>query len=444
MRRCFSCLFLAFVAASFAKADDWPQWMGPKRDGLWRESGVVASLPAGGAPVIWRAEVAYGYAGPAVAGSRVYLFDYVVEQGQVRNLPSRRDQLAGFERLTCYDGATGDVLWRKQDKRKYLVSYGGGPRCTPTVDEDLVFTLGAEGNLVCRRTRDGTKVWSVSFRKAFGVETPIWGHSAHPLVVGEMLYCVAGGDGSVAVAFDKRTGELKWKKLSASEPGYCPPVLINHAGVDQLLVWHPESLNSMNPATGDLYWSLPLRPSYGMSITQPQLQDDNLFVSAIGNVAVLMKLDKDKPGVEVVWSGGGKTGVRSANVTPLMEPGVIYGVDCETSELMAVSIENGKRLWATKVPTVGKGQRARHGTAFLTRHEPSGVYWLFNEQGELITAKLSRDGYEETGRQKLVEASSSAFGRPVVWTTPAFADRCVFVRNDKELVCVSLAEKPAK
>ncbi|MEM8865757.1 MAG: PQQ-binding-like beta-propeller repeat protein [Planctomycetota bacterium] len=257
-------------------------------------------------------------------------------------------------------------------------------------------------------------------------------------MIDQTLYCVVGGQGSVAVAFYKQTGEEKWSNLSAGEPGYCPPTLINHAGVDQLLIWHPESLNSLNPETGEVYWSVPMRPAYGMSITAPQKQDDLLYVSAIGNLAVLMQLTDDKPEVEVLWSGGGKTGVRSANVTPHMEPGVLFGVDCETSALTAVSLADGERLWESQQPTVGDDSRARHGTAFITKHEPTGNYVLFNEQGDLITAKLTADGYEETGRQNVLEPTSSAFGRPVIWTTPAFADRCVYVRNDKEVVCVDL------
>ncbi|MEM9187125.1 MAG: PQQ-binding-like beta-propeller repeat protein [Planctomycetota bacterium] len=428
-----------FASAPTAWADDWPQWMGPQRDGVWRESGVVSSLPQGGAPVAWRAEVGYGYAGPAVAAGRVYLFDYLVESGEIVNAPSTRDRLTGAERLTCFDAATGAVVWRQQYRRDYAISYGGGPRCTPTIDGDRVYTLGAEGDLVCRQTSDGGELWRVNFREAFAAETPIWGHSAHPLVVGDTVYCVAGGEGSVAVAFDKHTGEVKWKALSAKEPGYCPPTMIHHAGRQQLLIWHPESLNSLDPASGEVSWSLPMKPAFGMSLAAPQQLGDRLFVSSIGNLSVMMKLTGGERGVEVLWSGTGKTGVRSVNATPQLEPGVIFGVDCENSSLMAVGMDDGRRLWETKEPTIGD-RRGRHGTAFLVRHEPTGGYFLFNEAGDLISARLSAEGYTETGRQPLLEPTSSAFGRPVVWSYPAFAERSVFARNDKELVRVDLSE----
>ncbi len=438
--RCFLyALLFAGLMTPAVVADDWPQWMGPERDGVWRESGVVSELPADGAPVKWRAKVSYGYSAPSVSDGKVFLFDYVLESGEINNLPSRRDKLTGAERLTCYDAATGEVLWQEQYDRSYAVSYGGGPRCAPTVDGDHVYTLGAEGDLVCRKVANGSLVWQVDFKEAFGSKTPVWGHSAHPLVAGDTIYCVAGGKESVAVALDKNTGDTKWQALTANSQGYCPPTWINHGGVDQLLIWHPESLNSLNPATGEVYWDLPARPSFGMSIMAPQKLADKLFISGIGNISVMMKLTDDRPGVDVLWAGNAKKGLRAANVTPLLVPGVIFGVDCETSELMAVSMTDGKRLWKTKEPTIGK-QRGRHGTVFLVRHEPTSNYFLFGEQGDLISAKLTAEGYEETGRQHVLEPTSSTSGRPVVWTHPAFAERCFFARNDEELVCVSLAE----
>jgi len=425
--------------SAIAQADDWPQWLGPQRDGVWREAGVIDKVPAEGLPIAWRAKVAKGYAGPAVADGKVFLFDYEAATGEVANLPSRRDKLTGEERLTAFNLTTGELIWRQSYARDYAVSYGGGPRCTPTVDGDHVYTLGAEGDLVCRRTSDGKLVWKTNFKEKFGVETPIWGHSAHPLVAGDLLYCVAGGEGSVAVALDKLTGDVKWQALSAGEPGYCPPTMINHAGVDQLLIWHPESLNSLDPKTGEINWSLPVRPSYGMAIHAPQKQDDKLFISAIGNVSVLMQLNADGSDVDVLWSANAKRGLRSVNVTPLLEPGVIYGVDCDSSELMAISMDDGQRLWTTKQPTIGE-TRGRHATTFIIRHQPSGGYWLFSDTGELISAKLSPEKYEETGRVKILEPTSSSSGRAVVWSHPAFAQKCVFARNDEELVCVSLAK----
>jgi len=168
--------------------------------------------------------------------------------------------------------------------------------------------------------------------------------------------------------FDKRTGKEVWRALSADEPGYCPPSIIHHAGVKQLLIWHPESVNSLDPKTGTVYWSIPLKPDYGMSITAPRQLGEYLYASGIGDAAALMKLDPAKPAADVVWRGDSRTAVYCANSTPFLADGMIYGADCRTGALMAVRMEDGKRLWQSFKPTTGD-RRASHGTAFIVRHE---------------------------------------------------------------------------
>src|SRR5262249_49255583 len=154
-----------------------------------------------------------------------------------------------------------------------------------------------EGNLFCLDTTTGKVLWSKVLTKEYKTETPIWGFTGHPLVDGKKLICIVGGEGSVAVAFDKDTGKELWKSLSAAEPGYCPPTSIEAGGVRQLLVWHPEAVNSINPETGKRHWSVPLKPNYGMSIAAPRQLGDYLFVGGITNRSVMLKLDRDKPAV---------------------------------------------------------------------------------------------------------------------------------------------------
>jgi outer membrane protein assembly factor BamB len=232
-----------------------------------------------------------------------------LKSGKVSNNPGTRDQLTGSERVLCFDVETGKELWKKEYERNYAISYPRGPRCTPTVDSGKAYTLGAEGDLLCLDAASGKVLWSKLLTKEYNVKTPIWGFAAHPLVDGDLLYCVVGGKGSVAVAFDKNTGREVWRALTAREPGYCPPTMIEHAGIKQLLIWHPESLNSLNPKTGKLYWSVPLTPSFGMSITAPRQQGRYLFTCGIGNAAVLLELDNMKPAVKEVWRGKAKTAV---------------------------------------------------------------------------------------------------------------------------------------
>lgn len=432
---CFSVLYL--LTSGVVSADDWPQWLGPERDSVWREDGTVTGIPEDGLPVLWRTELGYGYAGPAVANGRVYVMDYLLETGQVTNNPGGPDKTTGKERVLALDARTGQLVWKHQYDRPYKISYGGGPRCTPTVAEGKVYALGAEGNLWCLDAETGQVVWSVDFVRDYGATTPTWGVSAAPLVDGQLLYCVVGGQGSVAVAFDKDTGQEVWRSLSAKEPGYCAPSLIEHGGVRQLLIWHSDSLNSLDPRTGAVLWSLPIEPLHGMAIALPRKYQSYLLASNYG-IAALVKLADHRPGAEIVWRGEPKEAIFSANVTPFIEAGTIYGCDIETGALMAVDLLDRTRLWQTTVPTFNGPRRARYGTAFLVKNGDRFV--LFSELGDVILAQLSRQGYKEIGRFHVLEPTSSTFGRPVVWSHPAFANRCLFARNDQEIVCVDMAE----
>jgi len=343
-----------------------------------------------------------------------------------------------LERLRCLNSTTGNELWRHEYNRNYHVSYPSGPRCTPTVDGNRVYILGAEGDLKCLHTDNGKVVWSKSFSKDYGVETPIWGHSAHPLVDGDTVYCIVGGEGSVVVAFDKRTGVERWRALSAYEPGYCPPSLINIHGKTQLVIFHPKAISGLNPTSGEVFWSVPIEPSYGMSIAQPLLAGDRLFVSGYNkSVCFVLPVVAGEP--EVLWAGTPKTSISSANASPLFDGEAIYGIDANDSALVAVNPATGERFWQSKEPTLGKDGRGRHSTTFIVRQGKSDRYWLFSEQGDLILARLRAAGYEELGRQRILEPTGEAFGRSVVWSHPAFAERAVFARNDKEIVCVDLS-----
>jgi len=436
-------LFALLLLPLQSQADDWPQWLGPERDGIWRETGIVESFPEEGPEILWRIPAGYGYSSPTVADGKVYLSDYVIEEGEVVNNPGGRTPLKGTERIRCIDAETGDELWSHAYEQAYSISYPGGPRSTPTVADGKVYALGAEGKFVCLDAESGELIWEQDWKTKFETDSQIWGFSAHPLIEGGTLYALVGGEGSVAVAFDKDTGEVKWEALSAAEPGYCPPTMIEHAGVKQLLIWHPESINSLNPGDGSVYWSLPLKPGYGMSIMAPQKSGNLLFASAIGRIGAVMKLNEDTPGAEFLWKAKPKEGLFAANVTPLIIDGVIYGCDIDTSALTAASLENGERFWQTTLPTLGEEdpeRGGRHGTAFLTLHEDSGKLFLFSETGHLIIAKATPEAYTEISRAKVLEPTNEAFGRPVVWAAPAFAMKSAFVRNDKELIRVNLAE----
>ncbi len=432
-------LILSFCLPLVSNADDWPQWLGPLGDSRWRESGVITEIPSGGLQFKWRHEVGLGYAGPAVANGKVYVMDYQKASGEITNRGSWKDELVGKERILCLSAETGELLWKHEYTRRYHVSFPSGPRCTPTLADGKVYSLGAEGDLVGLNATTGEKLWSVSFNESYDTETPMWGYAAHPLVGGDYLYCVVGGEGSVAVAFDKNTGEEKWRALTAAEPGYCPPTLIEHGGRKQLLIWHPEGLNSLNPLTGEVYWSVDLKPSYGFAVCRPRKRESLLFVSGMGRASALLKLNDEEPGFEILWRATGSNAVYSGISTPFFDGDMVFGCDIESGALIGVRATDGERLWETTEPTIGNRERGRHGTAFIVYHAESGGYFLFSETGELILADLSAEGYREKGRHQVIEPTNRTGDRPVVWSHPAFAERSLFARNDKEIVCVDLA-----
>lgn len=425
---------IALPASTFA--DDWPQWMGPNRDGIWRETGILAKFPEAGPKFLWRQQIAGGYAGPAVAAGRVYVHDFLTDADTRKaSNPAARPKLDGRERVLCFDAKSGKPLWKHEYPCTYKISYPAGPRCTPTVQGGKVYTLGAMGQLFCLDAVTGQVHWSKDFVKDYGATVAIWGYCGHPLIDGNRLFCIVGGKGSVAVAFDKDTGKELWKALDAKDLGYAPPTLIEAGGTRQLLIWHAESLNSLDPDSGKLYWSEPLAPSYGMSIMAPRKYGDYLFAGGIGFISALLKLDVGKPAATVVWRGKPKMSIYPVNSTPMIEDGILFGVD-QPGPLMAVKLQSGERLWETFAPTTGSG-KASSGTAFLVKN--ADRYFLFGETGHLVIAKLSPAKYEEISRAKILEPTGTAFGRDVLWSHPAFANRCVFARNDRELVCVALA-----
>ncbi len=428
------CLLLCAILTPVS-AEDWPHWMGPTRDNVWHEDGLVATFAEGGPPVVWRTKVAGGYAGPAVADGKVFVTDYVTGD-DVKIANFERKNSTGVERVWCLEETTGKELWRHEYPVTYTISYPAGPRCTPTVHGDKVYTLGAEGDLYCLDVNTGKVLWAKNFPKDYGAKTSIWGYSSFPLVDGEKLICVVGGEGSHAVAFDLETGDEIWRALTCTDQGYSPPTIIEAAGARQLILLCPDKVASLDPETGKENWTAPYDANNGLISMSPVVMDDYMFVGGYDKKNLLLKLATDNPGAEVVWGNEAKKGMSPVNVQPYLDGKIMYGVD-HNGVLMAVELPGGDRLWETPKPI---GDRpAGSGTAFIVRQ--GHRYWLFNDSGELIIARLTPEGYEEIDRAKIIEPTNNAFGREVVWCMPAFANHRLFVRNDEECICVDLAAK---
>jgi len=416
------------LGAGTLVADDWPQWLGPNRDAVWRESGILEKFPAEGPRVRWRVSIGRGYAGPTVAGGQVYVMDRPTTDGASR------------ERALCLDDADGKILWQHEYECPYSVSFPAGPRVAPLVSDGKVYTLGAEGNLQCLEAKDGRVVWSREFKKDLGVKAPMWGFAGHPLLDGNRLICLAAGPGTTAVAFDKDTGKEIWRALSATEPGYSSPMIYEAGGRRQLIVWHAEACNSLDPVTGQVYWSVPFKSNMGLSVATPRKLGDYLFLTSFYNGALMLRLDPTQPAATTVWRTE-KTGEKDTThlnaiiPTPFLEDGYLYGI-CSYGQLRCLKLATGERVWETFKATTAGGP-VRWGNAFLIKN--GSRFFLFNELGDLIIARLTPAGYDEISRTHLLEPANHDPGRPVVWSHPAFANRCVYARNDKEIVSADLA-----
>jgi len=195
-------LIAGIVAGPAARGDDWPQWLGPKRDGVWRETGIVEKFPKGGPKVLWRTPIGGGYSGPAVAGVRAYITDRLLAT-DAKNPASgfTKNEIPGKERVLCLDDATGQIIWKHDYDCNYDMQYPAGPRTTPVVDNGKVYTLGAMGDLLCLDTANGKVLWSKNFPKDYNAPVQVWGFAAHPLLKGASFFCLGDVDASLFSLF---------------------------------------------------------------------------------------------------------------------------------------------------------------------------------------------------------------------------------------------------
>ncbi|MEM0968051.1 MAG: PQQ-binding-like beta-propeller repeat protein, partial [Verrucomicrobiota bacterium] len=368
--------------------EDWPQWLGPDRDGIWKEGGILTTFPKNGPEILWRVPIGAGYAGPAVADGRVFVTDRLLApDAQGSENPFKRGEIPGTERILCFAESDGELLWEKEYPANYTVSYAAGPRAVPTVDGDFVYTLGAEGNLFCFHVETGEERWSKSFRDTLGIPAPVWGFAAPPLVYRNLLICLAGGDGSVAIAYNKETGQEVWRSLSWKEPGYCPPTLLHHGGRDQIIIWHPGSVNSLDPLTGEVFWSVPWELRAGLSIPTPKQDGDLLFLTAFYNGSTMLRLNADQSSPQILWqtkqvSEKRTTHLNSIMPTPVLTDGLIFGT-CSYGEFRCLDQLTGERLWESMQPSTGEGRKLRWFNNHMTPYLNHTHYFLFSETGDL-------------------------------------------------------------
>lgn len=427
MARRFALLILLLLAAERLVADDWPQWRGPGRDGVWRESGLVDRFAASELRRKWSAPVGPGYSGPTVAAGRVFVTDRLVEPKQV-------------ERVHAFDAQTGQPLWLYSYDCTYKISYEAGPRASVAIDQGRAYSLGAMGHLVCLDARSGKVLWRKEPDRDYQLNVPIWGIAASPLVEGDLVIVQLGAKEGCLAAFDKRSGEPRWQALS-DRASYSAPIVIEQAGRRVLVCWTGDNVVGLNPANGQVYWRHEFKPTrMVIGIATPVVDGDRLLVTSFYDGSLMLKLASDAPAVEQLWRRAGPDeqhtdGLHSIISTPLLLGDYVYGVD-SYGELRCLRAASGERVWEDLTAT----PKNRWSNIHLVRSADERI-WMFNELGELIIGRLSPRGFAEISRAKLIEPTRTQLdrrGKGVCWSHPAYAGRHVFARNDRELVAASL------
>jgi outer membrane protein assembly factor BamB len=357
-----------------------------------------------------------------VAGGRVYLTD------------SELRRPAAKERVHCFDEATGQALWT----HFYAVAYpdwafsdgrGRGPTATPVVHAGKVYTVGNKGDLFCFEARTGGVIWTRNLEQDYEVQE--FAFNASPLIEHDLLIvCVGsypGSSPSSVIALDTGTGKEIWKTPTDGLTN-SSPVVVTAGGQRQLIVWTQGSVTSLNPTTGKTYWREPMKTAAQDAVTTPVVHGDHLLLSGL-----MLRLASDKPGASVLWPDTKAVSRRTLSVTStaLFRGDHLFSAKA-TGVLVCVEASTGRQVWETDKVT-----GLRSGASIHLTPNGDGVF-LFTDKGDVIRAQLTAEGYKEVSRTTLLKPVATA----KAWAAPAYANRQVFVRNDEELICASLAANP--
>lgn len=417
---------LLLLICRAAWATDWPQYRGPDRDGVWKETGVLEKFPADGLKFRWRVAIATGFSSPVICNGRVYLTDAVF-------LKPRAD-----ERVHCVDETTGKSLWTYVNNVGYpdwafANDQGTGPTATPIVENGRLYTVGNRGDLFCLDAAGGQLIWKVNLEAEYRVDE--FSFRSSPIIEGDLLILSLGSfphqEFSCVVALDKKSGKLVWK-MSADGLTCGSPIVITSGGKRQLIVWARKSIVSLDPAAGHVYWKIPNNIGTESGCSPPVLEGDRLLVGG-----VMLKLQADQPGATVLWpqTHGSRGRVLSNTSTGVMLGDYVYSART-SGELVCLEAATGNSVWERTDITGPRSGSSIHITPIGTR------VLLFTDQGNLILAQLKPEGYTEISRTKLIDGTFPLDGKKRAWVPLAFANHHVFARNDKELVCVSLEAQP--
>ena len=419
-----ACLVVLFVACAVQgdskkspSAPDqktgWPQFLGPDRNGISRETGLLATWPQDGPPQIWRVAGGQGMSGLAISDGKLFT---VVQKSE-------------RQWLLCLDAQTGQSQWEIDLAPAYRNAMGDGTRATPAVCGDTVFAFTGEGILAALNTADGQVVWHKDVVAQFGGKPAEYGMAGSPLVVGKRVIVTVGAPQATVLALDTSTGDVAWKAGKDLPAGYSSPVVLKVADREQLAVLHGTGGLGLDLETGAELWTYPYLTDFNCNIATPLAVDGGVFLSAgenHGSVLLSLKPQGTKFDVALVWSSlGPKSVLRNEWQTSILLDGYLYGFDNvggagPVSHLTCVDARTGERQW----------QQLRFGKGNLMAAD--GKLFLSTLQGEVVVVKANPKRYEELGRKMVVGKTRQA---------PALAGGLLYLRDDREIVCLDVRQK---
>lgn len=381
---------------------EWPQFLGPRRNGISSETGLVKSWTASGPKVLWRTPLGDGYS------------SVVVSQGRVYTLFSKGDD----ELVICLDANNGKEIWRLRSDSTFKDTNGNGPRSTPAIYGDVVYALGARGKLLALNAKNGKALWRHDLKKEFNSVGPSdGGYASSPLVEGDMLLIEAGGAGGNAfVAFNKKSGQLIWKAESDSA-GFSSPVAYTINGRRQIIFFSGDGAVAVAPENGKTLWRLPWKTSYNVNAALPLfVPPDKVFISSgYETGATLLRL-KDENGsmtFEEIWKN---KSMQNIFPTSILQGNYLYGFDRGT--LKCLEINTAEEKWKQRGFGVGSLIYA------------DGHLIVLSDKGKLVLIEATPNEYKEKASAEILE------GRCI--SAPALANGRLYLRNTKELVCLNL------
>ena len=389
-------LFLSVsVAGTFG---DWPQWRGPDRNGISEESGWDPAALVEDPRILWRTNVGLGYSGVAVKADRLYTM------GNVR----------GQDSVVCLDARTGREIWSYSYPARSM-QYPG-PRATPTIDGDAVYTLSSDGQLFCLTADRGRVRWQKNIVAEFGARLPNWGFAGSVVVEGDLLLVNAGVAG---MALDKRNGKLAWTG-GAGIGGYATPVLYTQNGNRYAAIFARKAIYGVEVQTGRQAWSYPWVTGNDVNAADPLVFEDRVFISSdYGAGSALLDISERQP--RLLWRNGSMNSHFSSFV---LIDGYIYGNDGfagrRSGVFRCLDGATGQEMWSESL-------------GFGSLIAADGKLILLTEQGDLHIAWASPSAYREISRARSMLSSSC-------WTPPVLCDGRIYLRNHRgELVCLDMS-----